>query len=171
MRKNKCVEKCIRECALVSIRTDATIILSDQNVTFGQKPEHNTFTTSLKFSNFRNFFVHFETTSKKSKIYFCCCCSDRAQVTVLITFGPWEFDQNPCEALQNYLNAGIEIILILVDTNPNLFACFPNYGFDIYFFETIEDLTQSWNSTFTSFDVCQVKANYFSFFSLDQFIL
>ena len=91
-------------------------------------------------------------------------------MTVLITFGPWKFDQNPCEALQNYFDAGIEIILILVDTNANLFTCFPHYGFEMYYFETIEDLTQSWNSTFTSIDVCEVNTNYFYFFSLDQFI-
>ena len=74
-------------------------------------------------------------------VYFCCLA--RAQITVLFATGLWASNSNPCETLDLYVNNGIFIIVLAIGIEPNIFQCFIDVGFPVYYYPTVYDTDDS----------------------------
>ena len=76
--------------------------------------------------------------------------SSRTQQTVLVTNGEYSRGQDPCVYVSAYAEAGIDLILILVNTNATPYVCFSEAGFDIIVVENYDSINVGASLTSTN---------------------
>ena len=86
---------------------------------------------ALGKSLFLAIFLQFIWETAYSNMWLPNIDTSRTQQTVLVTNGEYSRGQDPCVYIPYYQEQGLDLILILVDTDALPYACFSEAGFDI----------------------------------------